>query len=177
MISLPFAAPPPPGVYNKRVRSFFMQYQPNVSLRSICPCFSECRKFSVFPLGLSESVEWIPECLILLAASEPLPKLWIKDWGEKGWQRSQAPRPVASCCGGLCCTLPGYLLLLWEASQGREIRVIKIRQRIFKLEAKGAVFLIVSNQGTGVCNLQIRKMNKEHKINFIAKRSTVCLKK
>ena len=52
-----------------------MQYQPNVSLRSICPCFSECRKFSVFPLGLSESVEWIPECLILLAATEPLPKL------------------------------------------------------------------------------------------------------
>lgn len=105
-ISLPFAAPPPPGVSNKRVRSFFMRYQPNVSLRSICPCFSECRKFSVFPLGLSESMEWIPEFLILPAATKPLPTLREKGLGgrgeagraeEQGMQAGWLPRRV--CAG------------------------------------------------------------------------------
>lgn len=88
------------------------------------------------------------------------------------------PGPGAVSVPAILCTPVGYLLLLCKASEGREIRVIKIRPRIFKLEAKKkAVFPIVSNQGTGGCNLQIREANKEQKINFIAKRSAVCLKK
>lgn len=62
----------------------------------------------------------------------------------------------------------------------KEIKVIKIMQRIFKLEAEGkyrrSVFPIVSNQSTGGCNLQIRKMNKDYKINFMTERRTVHLK-
>lgn len=94
--------------------------------------------------------------------------------GEGGQEHSAEARPRGSQRDAM---RPGYLLLPPEARQGREIRVIKIRQRIFKVEAKRAVFPIVSNQGTGGCNLQIREVNKEHKINFTAKRSTVCLKK
>lgn len=62
----------------------------------------------------------------------------------------------------------------------KEIKVIKIIQRIFKLEAEGkyrrSVFPIVSNQSTGGCNLQIRKMNKDYKINSVTERRTVHLK-
>lgn len=152
MISLPFAAPPPPGASNNRVRSFFLRYQPSVSLRSICPCFPECRKFSVFPLGLSESMEWIPEFLILPAATEPLPTLCLrKTIGEKkkgGLEKAggsarhaglACSQPLGVCAGrqaAPCWLLTAALRGRW----GREIRVIKIRQRIFKLEAKRGCF-------------------------------------
>lgn len=109
-----------------------------------CPCFSECRKFSVFPLGLSESMEWIPEFLILPAATEPLPTLCLrKKWGKKSERRSKARSPSGLRLGSVLADKlrPAcYSRLPWEASQGRKIRVIKIRQRIFKLEAKRGCF-------------------------------------
>ena len=121
VISPPLAAPPPPGASNKRVRPFFMWYQPNVSLRSICPCFCECRKFSVFPLGLSESMEWIPEFLILPAAAEPLPTLGLRkttggeerpveEQGRQAWPARSSDSLTHLLALGLCwrtrCTLP-----------------------------------------------------------------------
>lgn len=92
-------------------------------------------------------MEQIPEFLILPAA-KPAPSHTLGNRkgglarGVGGMWSSQkpGPGPGAVSVPAILCTPVGYLLLLCKASEGREIRVIKIRPRIFKLEAKKRLF-------------------------------------